>query len=342
MAELICRPVPLGAHTVTVRGDWVLDLWSWESRAVKKSTRLDNVRCCHSNPMGVLTSSRDCSLIAACEGLGCTIFLWKLPAGEFLKTFEGHAAPVTDMAFAPTNLMLASAAEDSGLMLWDVSEGKCLYSLSGHTKLITSVRFCPAADFFTSGSLDGTVRLWGIAKGELEVTLHPPKQCKVFEVEAWEIGPETVLAFDISSDGSWLVSGTNGGFLVFWDLAHESEKGHCRYVREAHVGGVRQVAFSPTSQILASCSCAVEDSDSAVKIWNMQDGSCRHSVCILGFQTLTWHADNSFVTSQHIPLWSVRLWELNQESPEGWIRERGKCFVYEADVLALLTPPDAE
>jgi WD40 repeat protein len=41
--------------------------------------------------------------------------------GELLKTFRGHAAPVTALAFSPDGKTLASGSYDTTVLFWDVS-----------------------------------------------------------------------------------------------------------------------------------------------------------------------------------------------------------------------------
>ena len=76
-----------------------------------------------------------------------------------------------------------------------------------------------------------------------------------------------VLRVAFSSDGKSLAWGSADGTIAIWDVAKKAE----RIRIQAHSKGVRSLAFSPDSQILASGGNE-GGNDRAIRFWHVQTG----------------------------------------------------------------------
>ena len=188
----------------------------------------------------------------AAAGRGLRGFEWsylsRLCQSE-ARTLEGHAGPVTSVAFSPDGQHLASASDDNTVKIWDSATGKELFSLQGHAGPVTSVTFSPDGQRLASGSADKTVKIWDSATGK-----------ELFSLQG-HAGPVTSVAF--SPDGQRLASASEDNTVKIWDSATRKEL----FSLQGHAGPVTSVAFSPDGQRLASGSA-----DKTVKIWDGATG----------------------------------------------------------------------
>jgi hypothetical protein len=150
----------------------------------------------------------------ATTGVGNTVFLWDVSNGVLLKQLQGHAAPISAVAFSPSSRLLASGsggipyyqgkAVDNTIYLWDVATGKRFLLLGDQGAQVSAVAFAQGEMLLVSGSLDGIIRLWEVASGKEVLSFCEPRT-KVVSVSA-------------SPDGRSIASGTADGGVVTWEL----------------------------------------------------------------------------------------------------------------------------
>ena len=156
-----------------------------------------------------------------------------------------YDSPINNIAFSPTNPLLASASADSTIQLWNLNTNTLQATLHGHTSNALNVAFSPDGSLLASGGADGTVRLWDPATETLHATLRGHTG--------------NVLNVAFSPDGSLLASGGADGTVRLWDPATET----LQATLEAHMASVFSVAFSPDGLLLASAS-----DDGLVGLWD--------------------------------------------------------------------------
>lgn len=161
---------------------------------------------------------------------------------------DGHAAPVTDVAFSSDGTRLATASYDGTVLLWDVSAPGRPRPLTRlhHRRLVNAVVFHPERPgLLATASADKTVAVWQL-----------PEEIPEFAVDGGAPEPVAVLARhtdDVNAvawmpDGNRLICVSEDGRATLWDIrtgAFGGEIGahaaHCMMVSVSALGLVATV-----------------------------------------------------------------------------------------------------
>lgn len=204
-----------------------------------------------------------------------TVCLWDVASGKLDTTFdkEGYFG-VAEVAFSPTQNIIATASYGKFISIWDRETDKLLKMLKGHEESVLSTAFSPNGKTLVSGSKDKTVRLWDVETLEVKHVL-----------EGHQL-PVTSVAF--SPDGTTFASGGMDAIVRLWD----ANTGEIKHVLgedlleeidpdEAIIVGavpgdlvltkpelaVLGVAFSPDSTTVASISKTAN-----ITLWDVATG----------------------------------------------------------------------
>ncbi len=94
----------------------------------------------------------------------------KLPKEPSRVTDEGHAGPITALAFSPDGKYVASAAGRE-VIVWDAATGKRVYVLPAeHKDTVTTLKFTPQCTLVTV-CRDKAVRIWNLGSQGASVAL---------------------------------------------------------------------------------------------------------------------------------------------------------------------------
>ena len=105
------------------------------------------------------------------------IRLWELSSGKALRTLEGHAAQVDDIAFSHDGKWLASGDLSGGVRLWDLGHGDASHELTGHLSWVNSVAFSPDDSLLITSSDDWDARVWSVASKKTVLLIKTPTEC---------------------------------------------------------------------------------------------------------------------------------------------------------------------
>jgi WD40 repeat protein len=208
----------------------------------------------HESKITFITISPDGRYVAAGSRDGL-IQLWDLQqisssAGErqppvLIERWRGHKDPVWGLSFAKNGQFLVSGSNIGDLWVWDV----------------THLGIAPAPGSLSSSS--------SLSKGagnrdlvnDRPVTDGKGKQkgrCTMRLVGHWY----SVESTAVSADGRWVVSGSNDGGVMWWDMgpssAEDTSSAHGDVTKEAvcrlegHSSPVHSVDLSPVGNMLAT------------------------------------------------------------------------------------------
>ena len=229
--------------------------------------------------------------------------LWDFTTGKRLKSFKGHSERVRSVAFSPDGGTLVSYSADNTLRFWEpaigtslhitdhiamragalvyASHGKvlaCLLRSSRSIQLwdpdsvnlietidiglqsgISCIAYSPDNVTFACGDTVGTLGILDAGTGEQNYTIPEARAARIAS-----------LAF--SSDGRTLASCSddrNDKAIRLWHVSTGDLKGTLM----GHAAAVRDVAFSPSGEILVSGS-----SDGELRFWEVKTGETLNTV----------------------------------------------------------------
>ena len=218
------------------------------------------------------------------------ISLFNTKTGEWLKTLDGHAKRVNDIAISPDGTKLVSVSVAGyDIRVWDLETKALLKILSQDIGPTTCVKFTPDGSLFITGSIgqDRTIKFWDANSFEL-VTTSPQQSGYINDlaittdgklvaavrnqIKVWDLvdlsplqnitGPNLEInAIAVSPDGNYVATANKEGNSMVFDL----RTGQKIFTKEGHTGWVQTVAFSPDGQQLFSGA-----EDKIVKIWQVR------------------------------------------------------------------------
>ena len=218
---------------------------------------------------------------------------------EAVSTMKGIGARTLAASVSAGRL---AAADAKGLVqLWDSLTGLRAGELKGHEGEVRAMSFSPDGKWLATGGADGTLRQWDAFSGMPKRIDRAPHEGSAIESLAY------------SRDGRWLASAGADGRVRLWD----GLTGEPRGVLWKHQGGASSVAFSGTSDVVASVGA---------------DGVVRHGVPLATVQEFTAHRGKihavSFGASDELATagedGAVKLWHRAQgRLLQEWHAHRG-------------------
>jgi RNA polymerase sigma factor (sigma-70 family) len=194
----------------------------------------------------------------ASAGFDGRIRLWDAATGRETRTLAGHARGVRTVAFSPDGKTLASGSFDFTIRLWDPATGKPLHSFPGHDGPVHILTCSPDGKLIASAGHDRTVRLWDRATGQ--------------ELRVLQGCTDHLSALAFSPDSKLVASVTGDRVVHLWDTAGGEEVG-----LHEHSCLVRDIAFSPNGNLLATLCKDTSRPDSSVHLWEPATGKELHS-----------------------------------------------------------------
>ena len=165
---------------------------------------------------------------------------------------EGHQSYVTGIA--RSHQQVISGSYDGQLIWWDAESHEQKRSAKAHDRWIRRVTASPDGSLIASVADDMVCRVWDAESGQVIHTLKDHKE------ETPDHYPSMLYAVNFSPDGKWLATADKVGHIVVWEVASGKKAAELEapvmYTwdprqRRHSIGGIRSVAFSHDSRLLA-------------------------------------------------------------------------------------------
>jgi COMPASS component SWD3 len=138
---------------------------------------------------------------------------------------------------------------DQNSRVWDTATGQCLRTIVHEDNApVTTVRFSPNGKFILAHTLDSCIRLWDYVSGSCKKTYQGHVNTK------YSMGG----AFGVSGTEGFIVSGSEDGDIVFWDVTTKEVVQRAK----GHKGVVSWVDTHPTNGSIISGGL-----DGTVRLW---------------------------------------------------------------------------
>ena len=202
----------------------------------------------------------------------------KTPQKPTVRT-EGHRDKLSTLAFSPDGTKLVSVGAEgsmifgAGFSTWrtdhlirltDVKTGRELATLQ-YTMGAEALTFSPDGKTVAFTGL-GEIRLWNTETGDEQAIPLADLRADIHNIPI-------VSALAFSSDGRWLVSGTEGGKIQMWDVATgEALVAFAEPTARENTGGISALVFSPDGTLLAA------GVHSQIRLWEVGTGNTLLSV----------------------------------------------------------------
>lgn len=181
----------------------------------------------------------------------------------------GLFAEIWSLAWSPDNGAIATCSEDQTTCVWALPGGEKRRTLTGHTTAVTGVdwqlmRRLPAASSSSSAAATATTEEEESEWHEVLATCADDRKVMVWNARTWAL----MHVFDTSEDihdwhtltycalqprGDKLCCVTQNGAVAVWGVGDGAPRQR-RWVGKLHTGSVEGLAWSPTSDLLATCS----------------------------------------------------------------------------------------
>lgn len=215
--------------------------------------------------------------------------LWDPATGLGLGVPVFHREVLWAVALSPDGTLLATGGEDWHVRVWDVRSGKQVMDPLPHPDGVRHITFSPDGRWLATGTW-WEARIWDMATGrplgpplegdssDRRVAFHPDGALISTVVgNAIQLRdvvtrrpfgppmhhPSGVIAVAFSPDGQLLATGSDDGWVRFWEVGTDRS----RRASRPHAGFIQDVEFSPDGQLLASGA-----NDYTVRLWDVATG----------------------------------------------------------------------
>jgi len=238
---------PNGTQMATTSVDQTVRVWRLTDGSLQFSQRFG------SWTSGVAFTPDGKRLITSLYEQGESVKVWDTETGKELNAFEGHLAPISNVAVSRDGSKVASCSSDQDIVIWDLNGGKHV-RLAGHICAVGRAAFNSDGSRLISGSEDRTIRIWESATGREILELHQM--------------PSSVEDLAFFPDGDKFLGGSHAEALTIWDGSPWSGEETSPHVTlEGHENRVLGVAFHPSQPVIASGA-----EDGTVCLWDVVSG----------------------------------------------------------------------
>jgi polar amino acid transport system permease protein len=162
---------------------------------------------------------------------------WDAATGQEQRTLEVADAALVDLAVAADGSILAVVDGEGAIRVWDAETGQALQTIGPGQNATLAVALSPDGALVAAG--DGeNVQIWHVRTGQEAQRLEGHWEDDDPEKD-WLGHEEAVTALAFNPDGTTLVSGSEDGSSLIWDLG----EGRVAWEAKGHLAAVEAIDF---------------------------------------------------------------------------------------------------
>ena len=246
------------ADRIGACGTGLLIFWELDSGKYETSTME-----VHRGTINVLQFDPSGQRIAT-GGSDGVIHIWKVPpknsglwTAEPTVTFTGNTGPIRSLAFSPSGRFLVSTSDSNIITVHNLATGE-IPAFPLQKALANALAFTPDSRYIAVGSQDANIYIYDMTRF---AQVGEPLRGHTF----------AVTGLDFNQDGTSLVSSSEDGTVILWDLGELVKSARLttqpkNRVFQGHTDAVLSVAFAPTGKSFISAG-----RDSAIIEWYTQN-----------------------------------------------------------------------
>ena len=193
---------PDGKLVVTASQDGSLVIWDPKTAtAIHKFTPKDSRF--HQTAITTLAVSPDSSTVLS-GGQDGSVRLVSVATGKILTAFDGHSESIEGIGFSTVVPFAATASVEGSVCVWDMNAMKLRLTLR-HDDAVTKLVWHQATPHLSTSSMDCTIKTWDARTGECIATSRGHQ--------------EGVLDFCVRSDGQYILSGSDDGVALLFEVS---------------------------------------------------------------------------------------------------------------------------
>jgi WD40 repeat protein/Zn ribbon nucleic-acid-binding protein len=242
-------------------------------------------------------------------GDDATAILWRVPSGEAIRVFRGHARGIGAVSLNGDGSLALTGSGDTTLRVYDTVTGKCLHVFAGHRKFIACAHLSEDGQLVASASYDKNIRVWDTKSGQCIQNIEGYIRDNHFAC---------ITSLAICRAQNIVLSGSEDKTMRLWDI----NTGQRVRVFKGVSHGIRSVSMSADGR-LALSGCAAEFTpyqhiDDALCLWDVATGCIvrKFSGHHAGIEAVSISSDGRFALSASGDFLiaadnSVRLWDID-------------------------------
>ncbi|MBD3227542.1 MAG: hypothetical protein GF329_05065 [Candidatus Lokiarchaeota archaeon] len=221
-----------------------------------------------------------------------TVRLWDFNTGKCIRIFKDHDSCVNSVIFGPDEDHLISGSRDRKINYWNIHVNKPVKTIKAHHGSIETLAISPDGKKIISGSTDRSIKIWTFPEGinilhlpdlgSIIQTLRiAPDGKRLFsnnkeDIQIWNIkkgdlihtfegNKGNIISLSISKDGKNLISGSEEGNIIIWDL--KSKKIITDHQINSEIVDVEIIPYTNSSNHLIDLSFLHVDKDGNIVQW---------------------------------------------------------------------------